>query len=76
MTWPSSTTTSPGPSTAPNGVSWMKIVRYEELRQYLVAFADSAYQNPKSICPQHHMMLPRMIRAQIVKGLERPKKES
>ncbi len=53
-----------------------EIVRYEDLRKYLVAFTDSAYQNPKSICPQHHLMLPRLIRAQIVKGLDRPKKES
>ena len=50
-----------------------EVVRYEELRRYLVAFTGSAYQNPKSICPHHHMMLPRMIRSQIVKGLERPK---
>ena len=53
-----------------------EIVRYEDLRKYLVAFTNSAYQNPKSICPQHHLMLPRLIRAQIVKGLERPKKDS
>ena len=53
-----------------------EIVRYEDLRKYLVAFTNCAYQNPKSICPQHHLMLPRLIRAQIVKGLERPKKES
>ena len=42
---------------------------------YLVAFTNCVYQNPKSICPQHHLMLPRLIRSQIVKGLERPKKE-
>ncbi|MCK7509885.1 MAG: hypothetical protein MZV70_41560 [Desulfobacterales bacterium] len=29
-------------------------------------------QNPTSICPQHHMMLPRMIQSQVVTGLERP----
>jgi glutaconyl-CoA decarboxylase len=40
----------------------------------MVAFAGAAYQNPTSICPQHHMLLPRLIRSQIVKGLERPKK--
>ena len=51
-----------------------EVVRFEDLRRYLVAFAGAAYQNPASICPQHHLMLPRLIRAQIVKGLERPKK--
>jgi glutaconyl-CoA decarboxylase subunit alpha len=51
-----------------------EVVAFEELRRYLVAFAGSVYQNPPSICPQHHMLLPRMIRSQIVKGLERPKK--
>ncbi len=51
-----------------------EVVRFEELRGYLVAFAGSAWQNPPSICPQHHMLLPRLIRSQIVKGLERPKK--
>ncbi len=52
-----------------------EVVRYEDMRKYMVAFANAAYQNPKSICPQHHMILPRMIRSQIVKGLERPQKE-
>ncbi len=51
-----------------------EVVRFEDLRRYMVAFAGSAYQNPTSICPQHHMLLPRLIRSQIVKGLERPKK--
>ena len=51
-----------------------EVVRFEELRRYMVAFAGSAYQNPQSICPHHHMMLPRLIRSQIVKGLDRPKK--
>lgn len=49
-----------------------EIVRFDDIRGYLVAFANSVYQNPRSICPQHHMILPRMIRSQIVKGLERP----
>ena len=40
----------------------------------LMAFAGAAYQNPKSICPQHHLLLPRLSRSQIVKGQERPKK--
>lgn len=50
-----------------------EVVRYHELRNYLVGFANCAYQNPRAICPQHHMILPRLIRSQIVKGLERPK---
>jgi glutaconyl-CoA decarboxylase len=32
------------------------------IRSYLKAFAGAVYQNPKSICPQHQMMLPRIIR--------------
>jgi len=27
-----------------------------------VAFAGAVYQNPRSICPQHHMLLPRIIK--------------
>jgi glutaconyl-CoA decarboxylase len=42
------------------------------MRKYLVAFANCVWQNPTSICPQHHMMLPRMIQSQVVTGLERP----
>jgi glutaconyl-CoA decarboxylase subunit alpha len=53
-----------------------EVVPYEDIRKYMVAFANAAYQNPKSICPQHHMLLPRIIRSQIVKGLERPPKEN
>ena len=33
-----------------------------DMRKYMVAFADSAYQNPVSLCPHHHMMLPRLIK--------------
>jgi glutaconyl-CoA decarboxylase len=51
-----------------------EVVRFEDLRRYLVAFAGATYQNPASICPQHHMMLPRLIRSEIVKGQERAKK--
>jgi glutaconyl-CoA decarboxylase len=51
-----------------------EVVRYDAIRRYVVAFAGAAYQNPTSICPQHHMLLPRLIRSQIVKGLARPKK--
>jgi glutaconyl-CoA decarboxylase len=32
------------------------------IRNYLKAFAGAVYQNPKSICPQHLMMLPRIIK--------------
>ena len=35
-------------------------------------FANGVYQNPRSICPQHHLMLPRLIRSQVVTGLRRP----
>lgn len=48
-----------------------EIIRYDELRKYLVGFANCVYQNPRSICPQHHLILPRMIRSQIVKGHQR-----
>ena len=34
----------------------------EDIRKYLKAFAGCAYQNPVSICPHHHMMIPRIIR--------------
>ncbi|MDD5307825.1 MAG: carboxyl transferase domain-containing protein, partial [Deltaproteobacteria bacterium] len=37
-------------------------VPFGELRRYVVAFADCCYQNPKSICPQHQMILPRLIK--------------
>jgi glutaconyl-CoA decarboxylase len=39
-----------------------EVVAFAAMRNYMVAFANCAYQNPKSICPQHHMMLPRIIR--------------
>ena len=39
-----------------------EIVDMPKLRDYIVAFADAAYQNPKSICPFHQMLLPRVIR--------------
>ncbi len=39
-----------------------EIVALRDLRRYLEAFAGSAYQNPKSICPQHQMILPRIVR--------------
>ena len=49
-----------------------EVVRFEAIRNYPVAFTAGVYQNPRSICPHHHLMLPRLIRSQIVKGLERP----
>jgi glutaconyl-CoA decarboxylase len=49
-----------------------EVVRFEEIRRYMVAFSNGAYQNPRSICPRHHMMLPRLIRSQVVTGLPRP----
>jgi glutaconyl-CoA decarboxylase len=39
-----------------------EIVNLASMRGYLEAFAEAAYQNPKSICPQHYMILPRIIR--------------
>jgi len=39
-----------------------EIVLMRDLRKYLVAFAGAAYQNPKSICPHHHLILPRIIK--------------
>jgi glutaconyl-CoA decarboxylase len=39
-----------------------EVARMPEIRKYLKAFAGAVYQNPKSICPQHQMLLPRSIR--------------
>jgi glutaconyl-CoA decarboxylase len=39
-----------------------EIIKLKDLRKYLQAFTGAAYQNPKSICPRHHMMLPRIIK--------------
>ncbi|MGD9210631.1 MAG: carboxyl transferase domain-containing protein [Desulfobacteraceae bacterium] len=39
-----------------------EIVDLSGLRQYLKAFAGAAYQNPGSICPQHQMLLPRLVK--------------
>jgi glutaconyl-CoA decarboxylase subunit alpha len=39
-----------------------EVVPMKDLRKYLVAFANCSYQNPASICPQHQMMLPRIIK--------------
>ena len=39
-----------------------EVAKMTAIRNYLSAFAGAAYQNPKSICPQHQMMLPRIIK--------------
>lgn len=39
-----------------------EVVDLAALRSYLQAFAGSVYQNPRSICPRHHMLLPRLIK--------------
>ncbi len=39
-----------------------EVVSNAAMRDYMVAFANCAYQNPTSICPQHHMMIPRIIK--------------
>ena len=44
-------------------MGWVdEIVDLRDLRNYLCAFAGAAYQNPASVCPQHQMLVPRMIR--------------
>ena len=39
-----------------------EIVDMDKVRGYIEAFAEAAYQNPKSICPFHQMLLPRAIK--------------
>lgn len=39
-----------------------EIVPLPELRCYIQAFTEAAYQNPMSICPVHQMLTPRAIR--------------
>jgi len=39
-----------------------EVIPFAEMCRYMVAFAGSVYQNPDSICPQHQMMLPRIIK--------------
>lgn len=39
-----------------------EIVNMSDIRKYMAAFAGAAYQNPRSICPHHHLMLPRIIK--------------
>ena len=39
-----------------------EVVNLGRLRDCLKAFAGAAYQNPRSICAHHQMILPRVIR--------------
>ena len=39
-----------------------EIVDMPMMRSYIVAFTESCYQNPESICPFHQMLLPRTIK--------------
>jgi glutaconyl-CoA decarboxylase len=39
-----------------------EIVNMNMLRNYVVAFAYSVYQNPVQICPFHQMLSPRTMR--------------
>ncbi|MDO9109525.1 MAG: carboxyl transferase domain-containing protein, partial [Desulfatirhabdiaceae bacterium] len=39
-----------------------EIIELDAIRKYMTAFAGAAYQNPRSICPQHQMALPRIIK--------------
>jgi glutaconyl-CoA decarboxylase len=39
-----------------------EIVELTNLRGYLEAFAGAVYQHPRSICPRHQMLLPRVIK--------------
>jgi glutaconyl-CoA decarboxylase len=39
-----------------------EVISFKDIRKYMAAFAGCVYQNPDSICPQHQMMIPRIIR--------------
>ncbi|MBO5727179.1 MAG: glutaconyl-CoA decarboxylase subunit alpha [Oscillospiraceae bacterium] len=39
-----------------------EIVKLPLVRNYMIAFTESCYQNPESICPFHQMLLPRSSR--------------
>jgi len=39
-----------------------EVVNMTDVRKYMAAFAGAAYQNPHSICPQHQLILPRVIK--------------
>ena len=39
-----------------------EIVDMTDIRPYMQAFTEAAYQNPKGICPFHQMLTPRSLR--------------
>ncbi len=39
-----------------------EVINFTDFRDYMIAFTEAAYQNPNSICPHHHMILPRVIK--------------
>jgi glutaconyl-CoA decarboxylase len=39
-----------------------EIVPMPRMRDYFIGFVRSCYQNPKSLCPHHQMLLPRSIK--------------
>ena len=39
-----------------------EIVSFRSMRKYIADFAGCAYQNPPSICAQHQMIIPRIIK--------------
>jgi glutaconyl-CoA decarboxylase len=39
-----------------------EVISFADMRKYMKAFAGAAYQNPSSFCPQHQMMIPRIIK--------------
>jgi glutaconyl-CoA decarboxylase len=39
-----------------------EVISFADIRKYMAAFTGAVYQNPTSICPHHHLMLPRIIR--------------
>ncbi len=39
-----------------------EIVSMPSLRDYMVGFTRSAYQNPKSFCPHHQLLIPRSVK--------------
>jgi glutaconyl-CoA decarboxylase len=39
-----------------------EVIKMSDIRRYIATFAGCVYQNPKSICPQHQMLTPRVIK--------------
>lgn len=39
-----------------------EVVSFADIRRYMVAFVGCVYQNPKTFCPHHHMIIPRIIK--------------